>query len=269
MQPANSLQSHRLWPLPRSVQRRKVVNAPVALPGAAPRNEGWIVYARSTTIQAQPSSIDAGIAHIRDQVMPALREIDGCIGVSLLVDRESGRCIATSAWENDEAMRASAERVQPIRDLAADMFGGIGSPMVDEWDIAVLHRDHRSQDGTCARVTWVRGDPSRMDQNILYYKTSVLPRWNPSRDSAAPVFGGPCLGTRRLVRDVRQPRSDGAQQTAGKRLEEREDPRSGRRGTRRARVRACAGASAGARAGVTAGDVFTQTRCDAYPVGGR
>ncbi|MCV7232152.1 antibiotic biosynthesis monooxygenase [Mycobacterium branderi] len=133
------------------------------------------MYARSTTIQAQPSSIDAGIAHIRDQVMPALREIDGCIGVSLLVDRESGRCIATSAWENDEAMRASAERVQPIRDLAADMFGGIGSPMVDEWDIAVLHRDHRSQDGTCARVTWVRGDPSRMDQNILYYKTSVLP----------------------------------------------------------------------------------------------
>ena len=30
------------------------------------------MYARSTTIQAQPSSIDAGIAHVRDAVMPAL-----------------------------------------------------------------------------------------------------------------------------------------------------------------------------------------------------
>ncbi|EUA34784.1 hypothetical protein I552_5573 [Mycobacterium xenopi 3993] len=44
--------------------------------------------------------------------------------VSLLVDRQSGRCIATSAWESDEAMHASAERIQPIRDRAAQMFGG-------------------------------------------------------------------------------------------------------------------------------------------------
>src|SRR5689334_1739594 len=99
---------------------------------------GWIVYARSTTIQAQPSSIDAGIAHLRDEVMPALQAIDGCVGVSLLVDRESGRCIATSAWDTEEAMRASADRMQPIRDRAAEMFGG--SPTVEEWEIAALHR---------------------------------------------------------------------------------------------------------------------------------
>ncbi|WP_375488517.1 hypothetical protein [uncultured Mycobacterium sp.] len=131
------------------------------------------MYARSTTIQAQPSSIDAGIAHIRDEVMPDLQAIDGCVGVSLLVDRQSGRCIATSAWETDEAMHASAERVQPIRDRAAEMFGG--SATVEEWEIAVLHRDHRSGEGACARVTWVQGDPARTDQNVEYYKTSVLP----------------------------------------------------------------------------------------------
>jgi hypothetical protein len=131
------------------------------------------VYARSTTIQAQPSSIDAGIAHLRDEVMPALQAIDGCVGVSLLVDRESGRCIATSAWETEEAMRASADRIQPIRDRAAEMFGG--SPTVDEWEIAALHRDHRAHDGACVRATWVTGDPARMDQNVEYYKTAVLP----------------------------------------------------------------------------------------------
>src|SRR6202161_4640502 len=68
------------------------------------------MYARSTTIQAQPSSIDAGVAHVRDEVMPALTQIDGCVGLSLLVDRESGRCIATTAWENEAAMRARAEQ---------------------------------------------------------------------------------------------------------------------------------------------------------------
>jgi heme-degrading monooxygenase HmoA len=131
------------------------------------------VYARSTTIQAQPSSIDDGIAYLRDEVMPALQEIDGCVGVSLLVDRESGRCIATSAWETDEAMHARAERVQPIRDQAAEKFGG--SANVEEWEIAALHRDHRSGAGACARVTWVSGDADRMDQNVEYYKTAVLP----------------------------------------------------------------------------------------------
>ncbi len=131
------------------------------------------MYARSTTIQAQPSSIDGGIEHIRDAVMPALLEIDGCVGVSLLVDRQSGRCIATSAWENDEAMHASAERVRPIRDRAAEMFGGTTG--IDEWDIAVLHRDHRSPEGACARVTWVKVEPDQVDQGIDFYKSLVLP----------------------------------------------------------------------------------------------
>ena len=43
------------------------------------------MYARSTTIKAQPTSIDAGITHMRDKVMPALEAIDGCVGLSLLV----------------------------------------------------------------------------------------------------------------------------------------------------------------------------------------
>jgi heme-degrading monooxygenase HmoA len=131
------------------------------------------VYARSTTIEAQPSSIDAGIAHIRDEVMPALQQIDGCVGVSLLVDRESGRCIATSAWETQDAMHASAERVRPVRDRAAQAFGG--SPIVDEWEIAVLHRDHRSGPGACVRATWLTVRPDQFDRAIEFYRESVLP----------------------------------------------------------------------------------------------
>src|ERR1700726_4133777 len=81
--------------------------------GAAPRGKGGAVYARSTTIQEQPSSIDAGVAHIRDAVMPRLHEVDGCVGLSLLADQRAGRCIVTTPWETEEAMRASAEQIQP------------------------------------------------------------------------------------------------------------------------------------------------------------
>jgi hypothetical protein len=133
------------------------------------------VYARSTTIQAQPSSIDAGVAHVRDEIMPGLQDIDGCVGLSLLVDRQSGRCILTTCWDSEDTMRASEEHVRSIRDRAADEFGGIGSPTVEEWELAVVHRDHRSGQGACARVTWVTSDPAQTDQNIEYYKTAVLP----------------------------------------------------------------------------------------------
>jgi heme-degrading monooxygenase HmoA len=133
------------------------------------------MYARSTTIQAQPSSIDAGVAHLRDAVMPRLQEIDGCVGMSLLADTQTGRCILTTAWETDEAMQASAEQIRPIRDRAADEFGSVGDPMVEEWEIAVLHRDHRSGEGACARATWVQLPTDQLDQGIEFYKTSVLP----------------------------------------------------------------------------------------------
>ncbi|SON63587.1 hypothetical protein MSIMFI_05118 [Mycobacterium simulans] len=49
------------------------------------------MYARSTTIQAKSTDIDPGIAHIRDVVMPALQQINGCVGVSLMVDRQIGQ----------------------------------------------------------------------------------------------------------------------------------------------------------------------------------
>jgi hypothetical protein len=131
------------------------------------------VYARSTTIQAQPLSVEIGIAHVRDVVMPALHEMDGCVGVSLLVDRQSGRCIATSAWESIEAMRGSAERVAPIRDRAALMFDG--SARVEEWDIALLHRDHHSRAGACVRATWLKVVPDQLTRSLDFYRTSVLP----------------------------------------------------------------------------------------------
>jgi hypothetical protein len=131
------------------------------------------VYARSTTIQAQPLSVDIGIAHVRDVVMPALQEMNGCVGVSLLVDRQSGRCIVTSAWQTIETMRASAERVAPIRDRAALMFDG--SAKVEEWDIALLHRDHHSHEGACVRATWLKVVPDQLSRSLDFYRTSVLP----------------------------------------------------------------------------------------------
>ena len=131
------------------------------------------MYARSTTIHAQPSDIDAGVAHLRDEVMPKLQGLQGFVGMSLLTDRESGRCIAVTAWESEDAMNALAEQVRPIREKAVEMFGGAAT--VDEWDIALLHRVRQMPEGACARVTWGHVDPAHADAAIEHFKMNIVP----------------------------------------------------------------------------------------------
>lgn len=131
------------------------------------------MHARSTTIEARPEAIDGGIAHLRDEVMPALEAMDGCIGISLLVDRETGRCIATSAWESEEVMRGSSEQVASLRDRAAETFRG--ATAVQEWEIAVLHRDHRSAQGACVRATWFKVPHGQASKAVELYRDTVLP----------------------------------------------------------------------------------------------
>jgi heme-degrading monooxygenase HmoA len=123
-------------------------------------------------MEAMPSSVDAGVAYVRDKVMPLLEGLEGYIGLSLLADRSSGRCITTSAWESEDAMRASAQAVQEVRNRAVEIFGG-GSPTVDEWEIAVLHREHEAGDGACVRVTWANVDPGQVDAGVEVFKAAL------------------------------------------------------------------------------------------------
>lgn len=90
------------------------------------------MFARSTSITAQPSMIDEAIAHVQDTVMPALSHMDGFLGLSLMVDRGTGRAIITTAWQSEEAMRGTAERVVTIRNETVRMFGAAGAD-VDTW----------------------------------------------------------------------------------------------------------------------------------------
>ena len=130
--------------------------------------------ARSTTIMAQPDRIDDGIALVNNELMSMMTDIDGCLGLSMLVDRSTGRCIATSSWDSDTAMRASDQQLQPVRQRLLEILGGQGLE-VQEWEIAILHRDHESPAGACARVTWARPPAGQLDAAVDAFKTQVMP----------------------------------------------------------------------------------------------
>ena len=133
------------------------------------------MFVRTTEVQADPAKIDDGIGVVRDDIFPAVSEMDGCVGMSLLVDRDSGRCIATTAWQSEDAMRASAEKVVSMRDRAEQSMGTEGSE-VHQWEVAVVHRAHAVPQGACARLTWLSGDPGMADRVMDTFRMAILPR---------------------------------------------------------------------------------------------
>ncbi len=133
------------------------------------------MFARSTSMTAQLSMLDAGIAHVRDTVMPALSHLEGYLGVSLMIDRGSGRGIVTSAWRSEDAMRHSVDRVKAIRDDAVRTFGAPGAE-VEEWDVAVLHRAHHAREETWLRATWLGLDNAAIAEAIETFKSGTLAR---------------------------------------------------------------------------------------------
>jgi quinol monooxygenase YgiN len=133
------------------------------------------MYARSTTLTADPMRMDDGIRMVGDEIMPALQSMPGCIGLSMLCDRESGRCIVTSSWDSDAAMRATTDRVVDMRQRVMDAMGG-RDMSVDEWEIAIMHRKSAPGDDACARVSWTRVDPAGMEQMLDTFRMAMIPR---------------------------------------------------------------------------------------------
>ncbi|MGY1743859.1 MULTISPECIES: antibiotic biosynthesis monooxygenase [unclassified Blastococcus] len=132
------------------------------------------MYARSTTIRGLATAIDSGVAYLRAEALPAVERMPGCVGVSLLVDRDTGRSVATSAWADEEAMRASAELLHPMRGRLLASFDA--EIEVQEWEITLLHREHTMHDRGAARLTWARVTGGRMDTFVDAYRASLLPR---------------------------------------------------------------------------------------------
>ena len=112
------------------------------------------MYARSTTINGRPEAVDECVDFVRAEVEPLTSTMDGCLGLSLVIDRSFGRCIATSAWETLEAMILAEDRLAPLRAHAGKILGG--EPDVDRWEIALMRRARPAGEGAWCRITWSR-----------------------------------------------------------------------------------------------------------------
>jgi heme-degrading monooxygenase HmoA len=76
--------------------------------------------ARVSVLEGSPESLDEGTRYAQDQILPQVRQLSGFKGVVSLVDRERGRTKLITLWESDEALRASEEQANQLRQRAAE-----------------------------------------------------------------------------------------------------------------------------------------------------
>jgi hypothetical protein len=93
------------------------------------------MHARVTSLSGSPGDVDNGIANFKENVVPFAR--DEGKGAILLIDRQSGKALAITLWEDEEALAASEERANALRADAAQRMGA-SQPAVDRYEVAVF-----------------------------------------------------------------------------------------------------------------------------------
>jgi heme-degrading monooxygenase HmoA len=72
---------------------------------------------------ANPDQIDEMLRQVREQVLPWAKQMEGFKGLIALGDRQSGKTLGITFWESEEAMRASEEAANQLRQESAEALG--------------------------------------------------------------------------------------------------------------------------------------------------
>ena len=94
------------------------------------------MHARATTLTMDPAKVDEMIARLEREDLDKLKATDGFRGMTVMVDRSSGKGVGTTYWDSEEAMKAAEQIGEETRGHAAEA-GGAGEPVVERFEVAL------------------------------------------------------------------------------------------------------------------------------------
>jgi heme-degrading monooxygenase HmoA len=98
------------------------------------------MFARMHTLETTSEQHDQGLAIVRDQILPWLRDSTGFRGLIRLADRKSGKVVVITLWANEEALRGSAEAGDRLGMLTVETVGS--TPLaLDEYEVSLFDVD--------------------------------------------------------------------------------------------------------------------------------
>lgn len=134
------------------------------------------MYLRVTAFKSDPAKIEAGIAYLRDKIIPSLKNVPGFLGATCIVDREKSTGAASTIWESLEAMnKAEQAGVQARIDSGAAT--GIEVIDVDRFEITTLEMATPTATvPSYTRLITAYGDPKELDKVTQLVREQSMPK---------------------------------------------------------------------------------------------
>jgi heme-degrading monooxygenase HmoA len=130
------------------------------------------VHVRQATFRGA-RNIDAGVAYIRDEVIPMMIAQHGFRGVSVSADREGEVLGALSMWASEEDLESSDGALDKARDGAVKIVGGVMTVETYEQTTEAMARLPVA--GNALVVTRMTVHPSSIDDYIASFERNLLP----------------------------------------------------------------------------------------------
>jgi len=132
------------------------------------------MFSRVVRLKGDANRTDEAIKLWTQSIQPLIKKQKGYAGVSLLTNRKTGDGLSVSYWETEPAMKESRGQIRPG---AQQTMASVGGVIVDEneCEVAVMERFQPPKPNIWVRLTTLEADPSKVDQGIADYKSSVVP----------------------------------------------------------------------------------------------
>lgn len=120
------------------------------------------MFARVATFHGAPNRVPEG-RRIVDELSPEMQQLEGFQHSYLLVDSKSGKVLAVTFWDNEEAARRGPD--PSVRDRVMQALGTRETPTVETYEVGRQAGGETTR-SRFARVSEYCGFPSRIEDGI-------------------------------------------------------------------------------------------------------
>jgi hypothetical protein len=119
-------------------------------------------------------NIDGGVDFVRQKVLPLITRQKGYRGLTASADRSGGVLGVLSLWETESDRDASESALAGSREEGLGIIGG--DLTVETFEELLVEMSEPPGPGSALMVTRISMDPAKVDENLAFFKSDVLPR---------------------------------------------------------------------------------------------
>jgi hypothetical protein len=120
------------------------------------------------------TDIEGGIDLVRDEVLPVLNDQKGYRGTTVSADRAGGILGVLSLWDSAADREASFGALAKARQRGIEVTGG--EMTIESFEELVADISDVPSAGSALMVTRISMDPAKIDANVEFFRSEVLPR---------------------------------------------------------------------------------------------